>query len=155
SLTLVLVHFQAVHELHVALRWGERRAVGKLIEGDVIEAAPAARKLDPHFQVAVANHARAAYAEQAVEARLGEGLPPWTASAQRFRGRQRNFLHAELAVSLDGIPRTRARQPARHLRIEGSCELIEPRTLESQPRGHGMTAEAVDETGMERRDRVE
>jgi len=43
SLTLLLVHFQPVHELHVALRWGERRAVGKVIEGDGIEAAPAAR----------------------------------------------------------------------------------------------------------------
>src|SRR4029077_7308653 len=98
---------------------------------------------------------RVAHAEEAVEARLGEGLAPGTASAQRLGRRKRDLLDRELAVGLDRIRGARGRQAARHFLIEGTRELIEPRALEGEPCGHGVTAEAVDEPRVMRGDRVE
>src|SRR5579864_2032371 len=88
ALALVLVHFQAVHELHRSLGRCERDTLFQMIEGDGIEAAAAARHFDPHLQVPVADDACAAHAEQAVKARLGEGLAPRPARAQGLRGRE-------------------------------------------------------------------
>src|SRR6185312_1561271 len=75
-LALIVVDIEAVDELQGALGESESRFFLDVIEGDRIEGAAGARQLEPHFEVPVADHARAADGEDAVETRLGEGLSP-------------------------------------------------------------------------------
>ena len=70
------LHFQPVHQLRQRRSAARTRLAGvDVIEGDGIEGAAAARHLDPHLQVPLADHARVADAEDAIEARLGKAWP--------------------------------------------------------------------------------
>src|SRR6185437_14965196 len=72
----VLVDVQPVDQMR---RSGGRRELGALlevVEGDGVEAAPAARHVRPHLQMPPADDARVAQLEHPVEGRLREGLSP-------------------------------------------------------------------------------
>src|SRR5437868_15096996 len=127
-------------------------ALHEVVEGDRVEGAPAARHLHPHLHVPCADQPCAADAEQPVETRLGERLPPRAAGAQRLGGIERDLLGRELAVGLDRIPGAGARAPAGHFLVEGARKAIEAGALERQPRRHGVTAESMDEIGVARGD---
>src|SRR5207244_10738003 len=85
-LALVLVYVESVNELHGAFRGHEAAGFFNVIEGNRIERAPRSWDFDPHFQVAIANYASIADGKHPIKARLGNGLPPRAARAQRLRG---------------------------------------------------------------------
>src|SRR6266850_2284453 len=102
----------------------------------------------------LADYARAADGEGAVEARLRECLPPWAAGTQRLRRLEGDLPHGKLAVCLDGI-RARVSGPASHLLVECPGEGVELGALQGQPGSHRMAAELADQLRMAGGDRVQ
>src|SRR5439155_674374 len=82
-------------------------------------------------------------------------LAPRAAGPQGLGGIERDLRRRELAVGLDRVGGGSAGRPAGNLLVERACKTIELGTLERQSRGHGVTAEALDELGVTRRDRAE
>src|SRR3977135_3376664 len=140
---LVLVHFQPVHELGQARGWHELRTLLEVVEGNCIEGASAARHLHPHLHVPLGNDARAADAEQPIEARLGESLAPRAAGAQGVSGIERDLRRREPAVGFDGVGGGSAGRPAGNLLVERPCEAIELGTLQRKSPRPRMTAQAL------------
>ena len=79
-LALVLVYVESVNELHGTFRGHEAARLLNVVEGNRIERAPRSWDLHPHFQVPIAHYPSIADGKQTVEARLGKGLAPRTAS---------------------------------------------------------------------------
>ena len=81
----------------------------------------------------------------------GNAWPHGPPDAQRVRGLERDLVHRQLAVGLDGVVRAGAgRKPARDLLVEGAREAVEIRERDREPGRHRVPAEFADELGMVR-----